>query len=417
MHMYQIHVRGQGENADLTYKLVGKNNKMDVQHEKPESTSSNRKVASNHHDDDVEFVGSSSSSSSRDTFKRPEPKRAASSSRNSNVGVERHDLTKSSEIPAQDSASVSSRRSSVSSVHDSPSSHSARTARSPSPMPPLPAIKVPVATSPSLMATSLSPRVPQMDLNDAKGTATPKHHASSKSNNDHGQPDAEQEQVIKSQQLYGGQEASPFFRRLAWSTDGSLLLTPAGQFDDPFLIDEKAKEKEKDKEAAGTPATASGSTKKRPDSTTPSSAPNAAITTLAEKKGSKPTVFIYGRGSITRPPIAHLPGHKTHSIAIRFNPLLWELRRPHKSNGAAQQKAAPSIDLSLGQSTSVALSDVEDPQAEPLRGSFDLPHRMIYAIATHESVYVYDTQQAGPFCMFGNLHYAPFTDLSWSVLV
>lgn len=406
MHMYQINVRQHGNTPELTFKLVGKNMKMDVQHEKPEvsagSLSSNNKKQQQQQqqpppspmqDDDIEIVGSNGS----DTFKRPEPKRASSSK--ASVEPERHDHALSSKSTT-DREGSSSRRSSVSSVHDSPASHSsARHARSPSPMPPLPAIKMPVPTSPGMSATATSPRVPALELDAASAASTPTHQRTVH--------DPQLNKVIRSQQLYGGSEVSPFFRRLAWSTDGSLLLTPAGQFDDPFVIDEKAKERERE-------ATASASTGKKKSSQKSEmpQTPHAVAANVAEKKGSKPTVFIYARGSITKPPIAHLPGHKTHSIAIRFNPLLWELRRPFKSGNPAETH---KVDLAAGQSSAVTISEMEDSKAEPIKGNFALPYRMIYAIATHESVYVYDTQQAGPICMFGNLHYAAFTDLAWYV--
>ena len=44
---------------------------------------------------------------------------------------------------------------------------------------------------------------------------------------------------------------------------------------------------------------------------------------------------------------------------------------------------------------------------------FSLPYRMVYAIATQDSVLIYDTQQHTPLCAISNLHYATFTDLTW----
>lgn len=44
---------------------------------------------------------------------------------------------------------------------------------------------------------------------------------------------------------------------------------------------------------------------------------------------------------------------------------------------------------------------------------FSLPYRMVYAIATQDSVLIYDTQQQTPLCAISNLHYATFTDLTW----
>jgi hypothetical protein len=38
----------------------------------------------------------------------------------------------------------------------------------------------------------------------------------------------------------------------------------------------------------------------------------------------------------------------------------------------------------------------------------------VYAIATQDSVYLYDTQQALPLAYLSQLHYSTFTDLAWS---
>lgn len=43
-----------------------------------------------------------------------------------------------------------------------------------------------------------------------------------------------------------------------------------------------------------------------------------------------------------------------------------------------------------------------------------LPYRMVFAIATKSSVYLYDTQQKTPFAVISNIHYTRLTDLTWS---
>jgi chromatin assembly factor 1 subunit B len=45
--------------------------------------------------------------------------------------------------------------------------------------------------------------------------------------------------------------------------------------------------------------------------------------------------------------------------------------------------------------------------------AFSLSYRMIYAVATEDSVLMYDTQQQTPLCVVSNLHCATFTDLTW----
>jgi chromatin assembly factor 1 subunit B len=45
---------------------------------------------------------------------------------------------------------------------------------------------------------------------------------------------------------------------------------------------------------------------------------------------------------------------------------------------------------------------------------FNLDYRMVYAVASQDSVYIYDTQQARPLCAISGMHFAPITDLAWS---
>jgi chromatin assembly factor 1 subunit B len=43
-----------------------------------------------------------------------------------------------------------------------------------------------------------------------------------------------------------------------------------------------------------------------------------------------------------------------------------------------------------------------------------LPYRLIFAIATENSLYLYDTQHLMPFAYLTGIHYSNLTDLSWS---
>jgi chromatin assembly factor 1 subunit B len=54
-----------------------------------------------------------------------------------------------------------------------------------------------------------------------------------------------------------------------------------------------------------------------------------------------------------------------------------------------------------------------DPANSSPTPAFALPYRMIYAVATQDAVFVYDTQQMTPLCVVSNLHYATFSDLTW----
>lgn len=54
------------------------------------------------------------------------------------------------------------------------------------------------------------------------------------------------------------------------------------------------------------------------------------------------------------------------------------------------------------------------PHAEDRPPLIDLPYRIVFAIASKSSIYLYDTQQSIPFGCISNIHYARLTDLTWS---
>ncbi|KAI0634573.1 WD40 repeat-like protein [Trametes polyzona] len=308
----------------------------------------------------------------------------------------------------------SSRRSSFSGSNapNSPANYS-RYGRSPSPMPALPAIRMP----PSTAATTWA-----------------------------------------SVKLYGDESFTNFFRRLTFSPDGGLLLTPAGQFEDPSVIPT---------------ATSKSNDPPRGQKGNPN----------VDSKDTSSSVYIYSRANFARPPIARLPGHKKASVAVRFSPILYELR-PHVALTDGEPKsvtldkdAEVSVDVDIGAGTSVdkdktpfaspvkqsstggassastiaapspriaipsgpqstmmpspALSATDSMQPPtpaaskpptpvpiitptPTASIFSLPYRMLYAVATMDTVTIYDTQQAGPVCLLTKLHYDEFTDMTWS---
>lgn len=135
----------------------------------------------------------------------------------------------------------------------------------------------------------------------------------------------------KTVRLYHDDTLQTFFRRLSFSPDGNLIVTPSG---------------------------------------------------IAEIEGvPKPlnTTYIYTRNSLKQPAIT-LPSPDQYTVAVRFCPRYFKLR-PHPEN---------------------------KPPVIPL------PYRMIFAVATKSSVYLYDTQQKSPFALISNIHYTRLTDLSWS---
>lgn len=227
--------------------------------------------------------------------------------------------------------------------------------------------------------------------------------------------------LSRSSYLYHNETLVSFFRRLTFSPDGSLLLTPSGMFKYSMhdLVDKN---------------TASGN----------ASSANEEVTN---------TVFIYTRAGLNRPPVAHLPGLKKPSLAVGCSPVFYKLRKPapgavpstpsgkppvmsfegaipafEDTNSSFQESVtsapspAASNPWSLGSPSSKKHSSgtqhgaaggpsVSDTISAPV---FSLKYRMVYAVITQDTVIVYDTEQRQPLCIVSNLNYSAFTDVAWS---
>ncbi|KAI0357740.1 WD40 repeat-like protein [Trametes cingulata] len=409
MHIYSI----SNKQGSLEVHAVGKNTRMNHRHSRtPSAHSRPRPFRRESTASETESVITSVSEQLRDEVT------ASGSGQQQSSAL----LTPTASVTSTPSMTMfpppyerpSSRRSSFSGSNapSSPANYS-RYGRSPSPMPALPAIRM----APSAAATTWA-----------------------------------------SVKLYGDESFTNFFRRLTFSPDGGLLLTPAGQFEDPSVI----------------PATTS---KSGESSRGRKGHPNAS-----DSKDSSSSVYIYSRANFARPPIARLPGHKKASVAVRFSPVLYELR-PNVSASDAEPKTVTldkdtevAVDVDIGVPPTAADKDktpfaspVKQPSGQgsssniaapspriaippgphttmmpspalsatdsmrpptpaaskppspipiitptPTASVFSLPYRMLYAVATMDTVMIYDTQQAGPVCLLTKLHYDEFTDMTWS---
>ncbi|ROW07730.1 hypothetical protein VMCG_03548 [Cytospora schulzeri] len=205
---------------------------------------------------------------------------------------------------------------------------------------------------------------------------------------------------VKNASLYANETLTSFFRRLTFTPDGSLLLTPAGQY---------------------------SAQHQQPDGKPMYEVVN--------------TVYIYTRGGINKPPTAHLPGHKKPSVCVRCSPIFYALRTSPPTtkhitiDTSSSEDPIPSLPEPLSK-PSPASSVMEPPpppppSSEPMtrslsaasetasvtagpKAAFALPYRMVYAVATQDSILLYDTQQQTPICIVSNLHCATFTDLAWA---
>lgn len=403
MHIYNVMNKDDG----LDVHAVGKNTRMPHRHRRTPSSRSRPPV----------FQRESTASETESVITSASEQLREEASTSSQHGSTL--LTPTASIPSTPASMfppppmdyTPSRRSSFSSTSaaHSPATHS-RYGRSPSPMPALPAIR------------------PQ-------GSAS-----------------------WASVRLYGDESYTNFFRRLTFSPDGGLLLTPAGQFEDPSVQPGPSKSEQPTRGRKGNPS------------------PNWNET----KESSSSSVYIYSRANFARPPIARLPGFKKASVAVRFSPVLYELRpsvyageqgtppnivvekgkeeqvdvdiapasssaflataappSPTKSSsGGSIAQPAPRIAIPTGPLSmmmpSPALSATDSlrpptpmtsrggtpaipPTPTPTGSVFSLPYRMLYAVATMDTVAIYDTQQAGPVCLLTKLHYDEFTDMTWYV--
>ncbi len=206
---------------------------------------------------------------------------------------------------------------------------------------------------------------------------------------------------VKNASLYANETLTSFFRRLTFTPDGSLLLTPSGQYQTQHQNDKDAK-------------------------------PTYEVIN---------TVYIYTRGGINKPPIAHLPGHKKPSVVVKCSPIFYTLRQsppstkhitidtssseeplPSLPDPVAKPSPATSVmdpppppstaasDTTSGSKSGNVETDASTPGPKP---AFSLAYRMVYAVATQDAVLLYDTQQKTPICVVSNLHCATFTDLAW----
>ncbi|KAG8533077.1 uncharacterized protein KY384_001860 [Bacidia gigantensis] len=212
---------------------------------------------------------------------------------------------------------------------------------------------------------------------------------------------------VRNAGIYANETYTSFFRRLTFAPDGSLLLTPAGQYKTSTIFEG-----------------------------------------IKSSEEILNTVYIYTRAGLNRPPIAHLPGHKKPSIAVRCSPIFYTLRAAPKTttnitiDTSSAEDAIPALpDPMIPAKPPSTHAAMEPPPSAPLpsplensrptsspmpqydkeqspatspQSAFSLPYRIVYAVATQDSILVYDTQQQTPLVVVSNLHYATFTDLAWS---
>ena len=160
--------------------------------------------------------------------------------------------------------------------------------------------------------------------------------------------------------LYYDETLISFFRRLCFSIDGAFLLAPTGLLIPP-MVSQTVNEDESSRQHH-------------------------------PSNSGKNCVYLYTRASLICAqghqalPMGYFGPFDKPAIAVACHPYLFE------------RLVASDPSISTSACTVWA----------------NLPYRMIFAIATFNAVYLYDTEQASPIALIKDLHYGTLTDIKWS---
>ena len=172
--------------------------------------------------------------------------------------------------------------------------------------------------------------------------------------------------AVKKRYLYADESTvESFFRRLAWTTDGAFLITPASLWHKMTEGSEHEPASASDGDGAG---------------------PSFATYLFARHQFDKPFKVLHG---LEKP-----------SLVIRPNPILFQL--PNQ------------VQIDIKENIQSSPSSVASNEMSMRRGELNLPYRSIFAVLTVDSILIYDTVHSSPLCIAKNLHYAGLTDCSWS---
>ncbi|KAF9361298.1 hypothetical protein BGX26_004483 [Mortierella sp. AD094] len=188
----------------------------------------------------------------------------------------------------------------------------------------------------------------------------------------------------KSFRLYHDETLTSFFRRLSFTPDGSMLITPAGQY--KAVTQKSVSLKEEDIQP----------------------------TVQSSEQETRNTAYVYARRDFSKGPVAHLPGQRKPSVAIKCSPVLYELRDQLGSKQTSRQALDKQNSAKDDHGTATSQADGKNASPVHTPSMFGLGYRSIYAVATQDSILIYDTQQATALALVSHLHYATFTDMAWS---
>ena len=115
------------------------------------------------------------------------------------------------------------------------------------------------------------------------------------------------------------------------------------------------------------------------------------------KAGDRPfsAVLMYRRNDFTTPCLVYSTNNKP-AVCVRFCEKLFVLDENEVEEGKK----------------SITNGEVNKPSKKNQK-IFDLEYKMVFAVATIDSVIIFNTQSLQPFVIVGNIHFASLTDLAW----
>lgn len=162
-----------------------------------------------------------------------------------------------------------------------------------------------------------------------------------------------------------------FCRRLEFSPDGQFLIAPTSR------MVEREKPQAKQAAKTGDQQQADGEDREAEPKKPSSDAADKTGATAASPPAKPTNIFLVFRRTSWNKPIMYYPTGREVALCARFSPVAYQLR-------ASEQNF------------------------------WNIPYRIVFAVATTRSVLIFDSQHAAPIAYISQIHLARLTDLSWS---
>lgn len=149
---------------------------------------------------------------------------------------------------------------------------------------------------------------------------------------------------------------------------------------------------------------------------------------LLEKDQTKATnIFLTFKRSSFSKPILYYPTGREVALCIRFSPVIYKLRETKHDVENNNDDDSDIIEITeandenqnngqfkmneIGNGDSIKNGNSDNGR---IKNFWNIPYRMVFAVATSRSILIYDSQQSTPIGYASQIHLARLTDLAWS---